>query len=67
MKRVVCPQCGSERVYHYTDVYVVREPVLRDDGQIRLVDFETEEFADFFMCRECEFRPKAEELIASAV
>jgi hypothetical protein len=67
MKQIVCPMCKSERVYHYTDVYVVRTPIMRDDGKIELHEFETEEFQEFFKCRECGLMPWKKELLASAI
>jgi hypothetical protein len=67
MKQIVCPICRSERVFHYTDVYVVRKPVLQEDGSFELLEFETEEYQEFFKCRECGVMPWEKELRASAI
>jgi DNA-directed RNA polymerase subunit RPC12/RpoP len=66
MKQVVCPECGSQRLRHYTDAYLVWTPVLEDDGTLGKLDSETEEYDGFFECRDCGHRPSEEELLAWA-
>jgi hypothetical protein len=67
MKEVVCPECGSSNVSHYTDAYVVRSPILKDDGSLVLLEVDTLECEEFFQCFDCGHRPSTEELIACAV
>lgn len=66
MKQVVCPECGSEALRHLTDAYVVRIPFAHDDGTIELLEFDTEEYAEFFECRSCGLRKSSSELASSA-
>jgi DNA-directed RNA polymerase subunit RPC12/RpoP len=66
MKHIVCPECDSQRLYHYTDVYVLRTPVVKEDGSLGLLDFDTDEFAGFFECCDCGHRPTEAELLSSA-
>jgi DNA-directed RNA polymerase subunit RPC12/RpoP len=65
MKEVVCPECRSERLYHYTDAYVLRSPVVKEDGSMGLIEFDTEEYDEFFECRDCGHRPTEAELISA--
>jgi DNA-directed RNA polymerase subunit RPC12/RpoP len=68
MTPVVCPKCGSQSVFHYTDAYVLRKPVLREDGALDLVEYDTNEFDDsFFECFDCGYRPVESELIPEDV
>ena len=67
MKQIICPNCKGQDVHHYTDAYVVRAPVVKDDGSIELLDDRTNEYDDwFFECHDCGFRPTEEELLAAA-
>lgn len=64
MKKIVCPECGSEEFHHYTDAYVLRIPMINDDGAIELLDSHTNEYDDcFFECFECGCRPTEDELL----
>jgi hypothetical protein len=67
MKEVVCPECGGGGVSHYTDAYVVRNPVVKEDGSLELLSVDTLEYDEFFQCFDCGHRPSAEAIIASAV
>lgn len=69
MREVVCPQCGSRKVFHYTDAYVVRKPhITADSAQIEFEKIGTEEYDDFFyLCRDCEYRPDEKELLAASL
>jgi len=67
MKEVVCPECGGSNVGHYTDAYVLRNPLVKDDGSLELVEVDTLEYEEFFQCSDCGHRPSAEALIAGAV
>lgn len=67
MKPIICPECKSQEVHHYTDAYVLRTPVVKRDGSIRLLACQTNEFDDcFFECLQCGYRPTEEELLAAA-
>jgi len=67
MKEVLCPQCGSDSLLHYTDAYVLRRPVINDEGQLQLADERTNEYDDnFFDCEDCGYRPTENELLLSA-
>jgi hypothetical protein len=67
MKEVVCPECGGSDVTHYTDTYVLRNPIVKEDGSLELLEVDTLECDAFFQCFDCGHRPSAEALIASAV
>ena len=68
MKSIVCPKCGGLSVYHYTDAYVLRTPVLNQDGTLVLVNFDTNEYDDqFFECFDCGSRLTESELISTSV
>jgi predicted nucleic-acid-binding Zn-ribbon protein len=65
MKKIVCPRCGSEEFHHYTDAYVLRSPIIDDEGGIQLLDSHTNEYDDcFFECFRCGCRPTEDELLA---
>ncbi|HEV2577786.1 MAG TPA: hypothetical protein VGU25_11305 [Acidobacteriaceae bacterium] len=67
MKEVPCPRCGSDSLLHYTDAYVLRRPVVNDEGQLELADERTNEYDDnFFDCEDCGYRPTENELLLSA-
>jgi predicted nucleic-acid-binding Zn-ribbon protein len=64
MKEIACPKCGSRNVHHYTDAYVLRTPVIREDGSIELLEYQTNEYDDcFFECYDCGYRPTEDELL----
>lgn len=64
VKQVLCPRCGSEYLLHYTDAYVLRTPMLNDEGELELIDDRTNEYDDSFIeCAECGHRPEEEELL----
>lgn len=66
MKEVPCPRCGSDSLLHYTDAYVVRRPVINDEGKLKLADERTNEFDDnFFDCEHCGYRTTDNELLLS--
>ena len=66
MKRIICPKCKVSEMHHYTDAYVLRVPVIKEDGSIKLLDDQTIEFDDcFFECPECGFRPTEDELLSA--
>jgi DNA-directed RNA polymerase subunit RPC12/RpoP len=65
MKAIICPECKSERLYHYTDAYVLRSPVIKDDGGLGLIEFDTDEYARFFECRDCGHKPTEAELLSA--
>ena len=68
MKKVSCPKCGSRDVHHYTDAYVLRSPVVRKDGSIRLLEHQTNEYDDsFFECLDCGCRPTEDELLSAVL
>ena len=53
MKEVLCPKCGSDSLLNYRDAYVLRKPVINDDGKLELIDDGTNEFDDnFFSCED---------------
>ena len=63
MKPVICPRCKGHDVRYYTDAYVLRVPVLDEDGEIVLLDDQTNEYDDcFFECLDCGCRPEEDEL-----
>ena len=67
MKQILCPECGSEFLLHYTDAYVLRTPVTNDRGELELVDDRTNEYDDsFFECAECGCRPSEDDLLFAA-
>ena len=67
MKEVPCPRCGGDSLLHYTDAYVLRTPVINDEGQLELKEEQTNEYDDnFFDCGDCGYRPTEEELLLSA-
>jgi hypothetical protein len=67
MRKVPCPRCGSESLLHYTDAYVVRRPVINNEGQLELTDGRTNEYDDsFFDCEDCGYRWEGDELLLSA-
>ena len=67
MKEVLCPRCGSDSLLHYTDAYVIRKPLINDEGQLELADERTNEYDDnFFDCDECGYRLMGKELLLSA-
>jgi hypothetical protein len=67
MKEVLCPQCGSDSLRHHTDAYVVRRPIINDEGRLELTDERTDEYDDyFFACEDCWYRPAENELLLSA-
>lgn len=67
MKEVPCPRCGSDSLMHYTDAYVLRRPVVNDEGQLELRDERTNEYDDsFFDCEDCGYRPTEDELLLSS-
>lgn len=64
MKAISCPKCGSSRLRHFTDAYVIRTPVINDEGEIELLDDDTNEYDDsFFECDDCGHRPEEDELL----
>jgi DNA-directed RNA polymerase subunit RPC12/RpoP len=64
MKPVACPNCGSGKVFHFTDAYVVRNPVIDDDGSIELLESHTNEYDDcFYECSDCGNKPDEYELL----
>lgn len=64
MKQILCPQCGSDSLNHYTDAYVLRTPVINEEGEIDLIDERTNEYDDsFYECAECGHRPAEDELV----
>lgn len=68
MRSIVCPSCRSESIFHYTDAYVLRKPILKQDGKIDLIDYDTDEYDEsFFECVECGLRPSETELAQAAV
>jgi hypothetical protein len=67
MKEVVCPKCGGSDVSHYTDAYVLRNPIVKEDGSLELLKVDTLEYEEFFQCFDCGHRPSAKALIASSV
>jgi DNA-directed RNA polymerase subunit RPC12/RpoP len=68
MKQIVCPECGSRDVHHYTDAYVLRTPVIKEGGRIELLEYDTDQFDDsFFECLRCGHRPTESELLIAAV
>ena len=67
MNQIICPKCRGNNVHHYTDAYVLRTPVMKEDGSLDLLDDQTNEFDDcFFECSDCEYRPTEDELLAAA-
>jgi DNA-directed RNA polymerase subunit RPC12/RpoP len=66
MKQIVCPECGSRKLRHYSDVYLVWTPVLKDDGTLGKLDSETEQYDEFFECRDCGHKPSEKELLSWA-
>jgi hypothetical protein len=66
MKHVLCPECGGPNVMHYTDAFILRTPMVREEGRVALVDCDTEAFAEFFQCPDCGHRPNEAELILAA-
>jgi hypothetical protein len=67
MRPVVCPSCGKKSIFHYTDAYVLRKPVLKPNGKLDLVEFDTNEYdGSFFECLECGRRPSEGELVQAA-
>ncbi len=64
MKELVCPECGSSDLTHYTNAFVLRDPVLKDDGSLELLEVDTLEYEKYFQCFDCGHRPSAEALIA---
>lgn len=65
MKNVVCPECGGPNVMHYTDAYILRTPIVREEGAIALLDCDTDEYAAFFQCPDCGHRPDEVELLVA--
>ncbi len=66
MKEVRCPQCGGGSLLHYTDAYVLRRPLINDEGHLELVDERTNEYDDnFFDCDDCGYRTTDDELLLS--
>lgn len=64
MRRVRCPHCGSDKLYHYTDAYVVRNPIISDTGEIELSYSHKDEFDEnFFECRDCGHQPTESEIL----
>lgn len=67
MNQILCPKCGGEFLYQYTDAYVRRTPFLDDKGNLILVEEGTTEFDEnFFQCASCGYRPNEHHLIPSA-
>jgi hypothetical protein len=67
MGRILCPNCGGESLFHYTDAYVLRTPVGDGDGKLRLMYEQTTEFDEnFFQCATCGHRPEKDELAQRA-
>jgi hypothetical protein len=68
MKQITCPECKSSEVHHYTDAYVIRTPVIKEDGSIDLIEDRTNEYDDrFFECFDCGYRPTEDELLSCAL
>jgi hypothetical protein len=67
MKQIACPECGGPNVNHYTDGYLLRTPVIKEDGSLGLIDCDTLEYEEFFQCCDCGHRPGEAELISAAV
>jgi hypothetical protein len=64
MTAIPCPKCGGANLRHFTDAYVIRKPVMNDEGEIELVDDDTNEYDDsFFECGDCGYRPEEDELL----
>lgn len=66
MRQVTCPECGSSKLRHYEDVYLVWTPVLEDDGNLGRLNPETEEYSEYFECKGCGHRPSESELLSCA-
>ncbi len=67
MEPVVCPRCKGHDVRHYTDAYVIRVPFLDENGEIVLLDDDTNEYDDcFYECLDCGYRPAEDELYPPA-
>lgn len=63
MKQIACPECNGQNLRHYTDAYVLRVPMLGENGEITLLDEQTNEFDDsFYECIDCDYRLREEEL-----
>jgi hypothetical protein len=70
MKNLPCPRCGGNSLLHYTDAYVLRTPVINEEGSLKLLYERTNEYDDsFFDCEDCGYRgyqPTETELLPSA-
>jgi hypothetical protein len=66
MKAIPCPKCGSADLRHFTDAYVIRVPMMNSDGEIELVEDDTNEYDDaFFECGACGHRPDEDDLLSA--
>ncbi len=66
MKAIPCPKCGSSRLRHFTDAYVIRTPMINDNSEVELLDCDTNEYDDsFFQCDSCGYRPDEDELLSA--
>lgn len=67
MRQIVCPECESRKVHHYTDAYVIRTPTISKSGKLKLLAFCTNEYDDsFFECLDCGHRPSEAEILSAA-
>jgi uncharacterized C2H2 Zn-finger protein len=65
MDQILCPKCGSECLFHYTDAYVLRTPFRDDKGNLRLMEEGTTEFDEnFFRCARCGHSPAEDDLVS---
>lgn len=68
MKQIICPKCRGSEVRHYTDAYVLRVPIIKEDGSVDLLDDQTNEYDDrFFECLDCGYKPTEDELLSAAI
>lgn len=66
MRQITCPLCGSSTLRHFEDVYLVWTPVLEDDGSLGRLNPFTEEYTEYFECRDCGHKPSESELLSHA-
>jgi hypothetical protein len=64
MNLINCPKCGNQTIYHYTDAFVIRTPVLKTDGKIGFIEDCISEYDNcFFECTYCGYQPTEKELL----